>query len=26
MAIDHCCSLDELIAIISYTPQLHRLT
>ncbi|CAF2842113.1 unnamed protein product [Rotaria sp. Silwood2] len=26
LVIDHCCSVDELIAILSYTPQLHRLT
>ncbi|CAF1491711.1 unnamed protein product [Rotaria sordida] len=26
LVIDHCCTLDELINIISYTPQLCRLT
>ncbi|CAF2946768.1 unnamed protein product [Rotaria sp. Silwood2] len=26
LIIDHCCSFDELITILSYTPQLCRLT
>ncbi|CAF3570438.1 unnamed protein product [Rotaria sp. Silwood1] len=26
LVIDHCCSLNELIDILSYTPQLYRLT
>jgi hypothetical protein len=26
LAINHCCTLDELIAIISYTPRLCRLS
>ncbi|CAF4370863.1 unnamed protein product [Rotaria sp. Silwood2] len=26
LIIDHCCTLDELIAILSYTPKLCRLT